>query len=173
MTLLSFLAGGVGIVAVAALGTMLLPRHVVVERSSRMVAAPQDIVALAASNAGYQQFNPYLSADPALKIKLFGPDHGVGSGFEFDGKDGKGSQTVAAVAEDHVRYAIDLGAMGKPQQMISAQRDGEATQVTWRMEMDLGYNPIARGMGLFMDRMVGGTFEAGLNNLATALARAS
>ena len=32
--------------------------------------------------------------------------------------------------------------------------------------MTFGANPIGRVMGLFMDRMIGGTFDAGLANLA-------
>ena len=155
--------GGIGLLAIGAL--VFLPKEVVVARSGIVSAAPEDIVELAASNTGYQRFNPYLSADPELRITVYGPATGVGSGFEFDGKDGKGAQTVSAVDETSVQYDIDLGPMGRPTQSISAARRGDHSEVTWRMQADLGMNPIARVMGLFMDGMVGPTFERGLQNL--------
>lgn len=168
MTIWTILAGGVGVIALLGAGTLLLPRNVHVERHARIAASPETILELAASNQGFQKFNPYLTSDPELKIKPFGPDTGVGSGFQFDGKEGKGTQTVAVVTETSVRYDIDLGAMGKPVQEISAESLPDGAQVTWTMDMDLGFNPIARVFGLFLDGMVGKTFEQGLDNLASA-----
>ena len=169
MTLTTFLATTAGVLVLATAGAMLLPRQVRVERSAVIDAAPADILALAASNTGYQRFNPYKSADAALKIDLFGPDSGVGSGFAFDGKDGKGTQTVSEVGPAHVRYAIDLGRMGQPTQIISAKPEMSGTRVTWVMEADMGLNPVARVFGLFMDGMIGKTFDQGLANLDATL----
>jgi hypothetical protein len=45
--------------------------------------------------------------------------------------------------------------------------DSNSTEVTWSMETDLGYNPIARYFGLFFDKMIGDDFEKGLDNLNT------
>jgi len=168
MTIETLMIGAIGLVALAVAATYLLPRHVHVERTATLDAAPGEILALARSNRGYQKFNPYLTADPALKIAHFGPETGIGSGFRFDGKDGKGSQTVSSLTQDTVAYRIDLGAIGKPRQSISAVQGQDGTRVTWRMHMDLGLNPVARVFGLFLENMVGKTFEQGLENLATA-----
>jgi hypothetical protein len=168
MSLSQVLTIGASALGLIALGTMLLPRRVNVVRKTRIKASPREILALAASNQGYQSFNPYKNSDDALKIETFGPSSGVGSGFHFEGKDGKGSQTVAAVATDRVDYAIDLGPMGKPQQSIKATPCEEGSEVVWTMQADLGMNPIARIFGLFMDRMVGKVFETGFANLALA-----
>lgn len=160
----------VGGIATLAAGSFALPRHVSVERSATMNAAPQEILALAASNSGFQDFNPYLTKDPNLKIDLFGPETGTGSGFHFDGKDGKGSQTIAQVSDNSVVYTIDLGPMGQPTQSITATPNGTGTDVVWRVDSDMGFNPIFRVFGLFMDGMMGPTFEIGLENLAKAAA---
>ncbi len=168
MNILTLLGGGTAVIAVTAACTLLLPRHVHVQRQATVAAAPEAVLELAASNRAYQRFNPYLSADPKLNITHFGPESGAGSGFHFDGKDGKGSQTVATVTDESVRYDIDLGAMGQPVQMITATPTAAGAEVTWSMDMDLGYNPVARIFGLFMDKMIGKTFEQGLDNLATA-----
>ena len=160
------------LVGLAALctATLALPRHVSVERAATLDAAPEAIIALAASNSGYQTFNPYKKLDPNLQIDLFGPTSGVGSGFFFDSKDGTGSQTVAAISPNQVTYAVDLGAMGTPTQSIAAVPADGGTLVTWRIDSDLGFNPVFRVFGMFMDSMIGPTFELGLEKLAKAAA---
>ncbi|MEM1066546.1 MAG: SRPBCC family protein [Pseudomonadota bacterium] len=158
-----------GLAALTA-ATYALPRHVSVERSATVAATPEAVLALAASNSGFQTFNPYKSRDPELKIGLYGPEAGVGSGFTFDGKDGKGRQTVSEVTPERVVFAIDMGPMGKPTQLIEAKPTAEGTHVIWRVESDMGLNPVFRVFGLFMDGMMGPTFELGLENIAKATA---
>ncbi|MBG6174103.1 hypothetical protein IWQ55_001646 [Labrenzia sp. EL_208] len=173
MTIWTVLLGGVGVIALAAAGTLFLPGEVHVKRQATMKVAPETVLNLAASNEGYQRFNPYLTSDPDLKIMPFGPRSGVGSGFRFEGREGNGSQTVASVTADSVRYDIDLGAMGRPVQQITALDTPQGTRVVWTMKMDLGLNPVARVFGLFLDGMVGKTFEQGLDNLAATESAAS
>jgi hypothetical protein len=173
MSLVSILGYSAGAVALLLGGTFLLPRHVSVERSASVKGDPAAIIAMAASNEGYQRFNPYKDSDPNLKVSLFGPKTGVGSGFQFESKDGKGSQVVSAVDANSVTYAIDLGSMGKPTSRISVTPDGATNKVTWRTDMDLGMNPIGRVFGLFMDGMLGGTYETGLKNIEKAVAAAA
>ena len=166
----TILLAGAGALGILAGATFLLPGQVQVERRAVIDAAPAEVIALAASSAGYQRFNPYLTADPALKIVPFGPESGVGAGFRFEGKDGTGTQTVAEVGPDRVVYAIDLGSMGQPRQSLTARPVAGGTEVVWRMEAEMGANPVFRVFGLFMDRMMGKTFEQGLRNLADATA---
>jgi Polyketide cyclase / dehydrase and lipid transport len=157
----------VGGLAVLTAGTYLLPRNVRVERTVTMAVPPANILAAAASSEGYQTFNPYKDMDPNLKITFFGPANGVGSGFNFEGKDGKGSSTVTAVNGSEVVYLIDLGSMGKPIQTIKAVADGGGSKVTWTMDSDMGMNPIGRVIGMFLDGMIGKNLEKGLANLAS------
>ena len=163
----SFTACGVAALAIAALA---LPRHVSIERSALIDAEPEAVIELAASNTGYQTFNPYKDLDPNLRVEMFGPATGVGSGFSFESKDGAGQQTVASVTADQVVFDLDLGPLGQPTQAISAVAIEGGAQVTWRMDMDLGMNPVFRVMGLFMDGMIGPNFELGLANIADAAA---
>lgn len=167
MTILKTTAA-LAVCAVAA--TYLLPRNVQVERRAVLPVASEAVIALASSTEGFQRFNPYLTADPALKIEGFGPAAGVGAGFRFDGKDGTGTQTIAAVTGDAVTYRIDLGAMGKPTQTIRAVPVDAGAEVTWTVQSDMGFNPVFRVFGLFMDTMMGPTFERGLANIAEAAA---
>lgn len=157
-------------VAALAVTTLALPRHVSIERTAVIDAAPEAVIALAASNTGYQAFNPYKDLDPNLRVEMFGPVSGVGSGFSFESKDGAGQQTVASVTTSEVVFDLDLGPLGQPTQAISAVAVDDATEVTWTMDMDLGMNPVFRVMGLFMDDMIGPNFELGLANIADVAA---
>ena len=65
---------------------------------------------------------------------------------------------------------IDLGAKGKPTQTFSFHKVPAGTRVVWGLDADFGNNPIGRIIGLFMDKMMGETFERGLNNLSLAVA---
>lgn len=164
MTIVYIILAAIALIALAAL---LLPRHVVVTRQMDVEMAPEDVIARVASTEGFQSFNPYCTRDANLKITPFGPAAGVGSGFRFEGKEGKGTQTVTAVSATKVTHLIDLGAMGKPVQTIEAKPSATGAQVTWTVKSDTGYNPVVRIFGLFMDRMLGGTYELGLKNLAS------
>ncbi len=153
------------LIAAVALIALLLPRKVVVSRQADVAMPPQEVIARVASTQGFQTFNPYCTTDPDLKITPFGPTEGVGSGFRFEGKEGKGTQTVTAVTSSTVTHLIDLGAMGKPVQTIEAKPSDTGALVTWTVTSDMGYNPIFRIFGLFMDRMLGKTYELGLKNI--------
>ncbi|MEM9584883.1 MAG: SRPBCC family protein [Pseudomonadota bacterium] len=157
-------------VAALAVATLALPRHVNIERSAMINAAPEAVIEMAASNSGYQVFNPYKDLDPELQVEMFGPASGIGSGFTFKSKDGAGRQTVASVSAEQVTFELDLGPLGQPTQAISAVAVDGATEVTWTMDMDLGMNPVFRVMGLFMDGMIGPNFELGLANIADVAA---
>ncbi|MEL7344302.1 MAG: SRPBCC family protein [Pseudomonadota bacterium] len=170
MTFKTIALGTVAGLAIATTASLALPRHVVIERSALMEATPEAVISLAASNTGYQSFNPYHDLDPNLEVEMFGPAYGVGSGFSFQSKDGAGQQTVADVTADQVTFDLDLGPLGHPTQAITAVVVEGNTEVTWSMEMDLGMNPVFRVMGLFMDGMVGPNFELGLANIADVAA---
>jgi Polyketide cyclase / dehydrase and lipid transport len=169
MSILSYVGYGAGVIAILAAGTMLLPRNVRVERVATIAAAPADIIAIASSAESYQTFNPYKKMDPAFKYQAFGPASGVGSGWTFESKDGKGKAVVTKVAADRVEYALDLGQMGKPNQIISVTPDGSGSKVTWTLDADMGNNPIGRVMGLFLDGMIGKNHESGIQLLGEVL----
>ncbi|WP_171097970.1 SRPBCC family protein [Ruegeria sp. HKCCD7255] len=153
-------------IAAFTLIALMLPREVVVTRRADVAMRPEDVVARVASTEGFQTFNPYRTTDRNLKITPFGPTEGVGSGFRFEGKEGKGTQTVTDVTATRVTHLIDLGAMGKLVQTIEAIATGNGACVTWTVTSDMGFNPVFRIFGLFIDRMLGKTYELGLKNIA-------
>jgi hypothetical protein len=171
MTLTTIALLVAGIIAVLLLVCYALPSATTVTRSAVINANADTIYPLIASSQGFQRFNPYCDADPELTIELFGPENGVGSGFAFNGKEGKGTQTIIEAEQNsQVTMQIDLGAMGKPIQTFRLEDQGDGTRVTWSTRADFGINPVGRVFGLFLDKMLGKTYERGLVNLANVVA---
>lgn len=162
MTILSTI---LAILAAIILIALLLPRKVVVSRNADVAIQPDELIKRIASTDGFQTFNPYCTTDPNLEITPFGPKEGVGSGFKFKGKEGKGKQTVVEMTDTRITHLIDLGAMGKPVQTIEVRAKDGGSHVIWTVNSDMGYNPIFRIFGLFMDKMLGKTYELGLSNM--------
>ncbi|MEM1288810.1 MAG: SRPBCC family protein [Pseudomonadota bacterium] len=170
MTLTSLAALAAGAVALATIVPFGLPSSKTVQRTAVVEASVDDIYALLSTTEGFQTFNPYLDTDPDLQITPQGPEAGVGAGFAFSGKEGKGTQTITRLEEgSEVEMLIDLGAMGQPVQTFRLIPKGAATQVVWSVESDFGMNPLGRVFGLFMDGMLGPVYERGLKNLSTVV----
>lgn len=153
-------------IAVIAAVVAFLPSQFTLTRHALIDATPEEIYPRLTSTEGFQTFNPYKDADDNLKITPFGPESGLGAGFHFDGKDGKGSSTIVALETNRsVTMRIDMGAMGKPVQTLRLEPVGEQTKVTWEVDMQFGMNPAKRVFGLFADKLMGETYQRGLTNL--------
>jgi uncharacterized protein YndB with AHSA1/START domain len=162
-TILQIAAIAAGVIVLAPFA---LPSSKTVERSAFVTASPEAVFAAVSSTAGYQIFNPYKDMDPNLKVTPFGPEAGVGAGFAFESKDGKGTSTITAVDPNKsVTFQIDLGFMGKPVQVITLTPENGGTRVNWAVTSAFGLNPMGRVFGLFMDGMLGPHYELGLKNM--------
>lgn len=171
MTLTTIAAVGSAVLVALIAAAYALPDHKVVERTAVIEATPYAIYPLLTSSAGFQTFNPYKDADPDLEITFQGPTEGVGSGFAFSGRDGRGTQTITALQENaSVTMQIDLGSMGQPVQTFTLEPISNGTRVVWSVESQFGMNPIGRVFGLFLDGMLGETYERGLENLSRVVA---
>ena len=151
------------IILVLVLGALCLPRRVTVQREADSSTACRS--ACLDQLEGSKPLTPTAQLT-RREIEPFGPATGVGSGFRFQGKEGKGTQTVTAVTDTSVTHLIDLGSMGKPLQTFTVTPNAGGSRVVWSVTSDMGLNPIFRIFGLFMDRMLGKTYELGLRNMA-------
>jgi hypothetical protein len=106
--------------------------------------------------------------DPTLTFSYEGPPEGTGAVSKWDGKKtGNGMMTFTECSPaSGVKYDLSFE-HGKYKSVggLSFEPSGDATQVTWADDGDLGANPISRYFGLAMDHMIGPDFEAGLRNL--------
>jgi uncharacterized protein YndB with AHSA1/START domain len=169
------IAGGLVVVVVlVALAGFFLPGTYRVERSAVISAPPERIYALVAAPKRWQEWSMWNRRDPAMAMTFFGPAEGAGAGWSWDSKtEGKGKMTfLTADPEKGFTYELyfpDFNSTSTGD--IRFVRQGDATHVTWTNAGSVGRNPLMHYMALFMDRMVGPDFDAGLANLKTLAER--
>ena len=139
-----------------------------VTRSTTISAPAEKVYALIADPREWKRWTVWNQRDPAMQISYSGPPSGTGAAWAWQSKsEGDGKMTFTA-AEANRRLAYDLyfpdfGTTSAGALELAAA--GAGTQVTWRMNGDMGSNPLFRWLALFGDRMVGPDFEVGLANL--------
>lgn len=163
-----------GIGAIAIVGVLLYAASksdtFQVQRSLRVNASPERVFPLINNLRGMNTWNPFVEADPNIKLDYSGPDSGKGARHEWVGNRqvGEGAIEITdATVPAKVTLKLD---MRKP---IAAQNtvvftlvpNGGSTVVTWAMTGERPY--IGKVMDVFfnIDRMVGGQFEKGLAKL--------
>lgn len=105
---------------------------------------------------------------PDMKVSFTGPESGMGASYSWEGKSsGRGTLKITRSEPDKsISYDLDFE-NGKyvSKGSITLEPTGESVSVTWSNEGNLGWNPVSRFFGLFMDKMMGPDFEEGLRNL--------
>jgi len=160
----------VAVLAAVLIAAATRPDTFVVQRSTRIAAAPDKVFAQINDLQRFNAWNPYNKKDPAMKGRYSGPAAGPGASFDFAGnKDvGRGRVAIAAsTPSSNVRMTLDMFEPFEAHNTVDftiAAADG-GSEVTWAMQGPLPY--VAKIVHLFfnMDRMVGRDFEAGLADL--------
>lgn len=157
------------IILVLLLGcAFLLPSTYHVERSVIINAPADKVYSQIGDMRNWPKWDPWTKSDPLL--------HYVYPTHKTHGKDarqkwksgivGNGEMIFTSVKpNEEVKYLMrsvdnDMDADGE-----FALDEGSGTKVYWRMQGNLGWNPLHRYMGLFMDGTLGKDFEDGLKNL--------
>jgi effector-binding domain-containing protein len=162
------LFGFAGIIALLLLVGFLLPRQAQVERRIVIERPASLVFATLNSFQRFAQWSPWHMLDPNMRTTLTGPRSGVGAKYSWQGNDkvGQGTQTIAAARENaEVVTDLDFGDMGLARARFLLTPAKNGTEVTWRFESDLGFNPIGRYFGLMLDRWIGADYQRGLQRL--------
>ena len=164
-----FFIGLIVVLLLLVAGAYLLPRNVSVARSITIDAAPEAVFPLINSLQAGQDWSPWLSRDPNVKLTYTGPEAGVGNTLEWTSDHpnvGNGKQVIK-VSEPNSRVLTDLdfGDMGTAEAAFNLEPAGSGTRITWSLETDMGMSPMGRWMGLMMDRWIGTEYQRGLAQL--------
>lgn len=158
-----------GIIGVLLLIAFLLPKTYKVERSTFVKSSPEVIYGLTSNFGLWHLWAPWTKeSDSTVVFEMTGDAGQVGTSWKWNGKVlGNGEMVLSELVPgslvaydlmfDHGKYR----SKGK----IVIESQGDSAKVSWLDEGDLGYNPVGRFMGLFMDRMMGPDFEKGLAKL--------
>jgi len=157
------------IIAILVIISYLLPGHYKVDRLVYIKADRALIHSFTSNFSKWELWVPWTKAtDSTANFELAGPDGEIGTAWKWKGEVlGNGEMVLTQnIPAELISYdlSFDQGKY-KSKGRIVIEAVGDSNKVVWIDEGDLGYNPISRYMGLFMDRMMGPDFEKGLAKL--------
>lgn len=151
---------------------LFLPREYRTEVSRVVPGSPQKVFLFLEKPANFAKFSPFHKMDTNMFLKYFGPDRGVGAGYEWKSDKmgvGNGTWTTKKVTPNS-EIKVQMMFEEDPATITFALAPASGgTNVTWRIEGDYGWLPFMRVFGLVMDGMLKSQFTDGLNTLAKVL----
>ncbi|WP_295799550.1 SRPBCC family protein [uncultured Microbulbifer sp.] len=159
--------------ALLVLAGYLFPRVATTERSVYIAEPPEVVFPYVNNFRNFNKWSPWYQIDPQTEYSYSGFTEGVGATMSWtsdDPKVGNGSQTITA-SEPYSRVAteLDFGAQGKAQAEFKLVPQGSGSNVTWSFSSEMGGGPIGRWMGLMVSKMVGSSYEQGLEKLKSVV----
>lgn len=139
-------------------------------RSIHILAPPERIFPLINDLRAMNEWNPFVKADPNIRLSYSGPASGAGAANDFDGNGQVGSgrvEIVESVPPSKIIMALHMVRPMKCQNRVefTITPCSDGADVTWGMS---GRQPfIGKLMSVFINtgKMVGGAFETGLTEL--------
>ncbi|HEU4531669.1 MAG TPA: SRPBCC family protein [Steroidobacteraceae bacterium] len=172
----TILFGVLSLVIVLAIGGLLLPSSVHVERSTVINASPAAVFDVVNSFKRFNEWSPWYELDPGAQYLYSGPSQGVGARFEWSSKKpevGSGSQQVIESEPfRRVRTQLDFGSQGTAHGEFTITPAAAGSQVTWAFDAEFGYDLLQRYFGLLYDRWIGADYEKGLAKLKALVEQA-
>jgi len=157
----------VGIVVVLLAAGFLLPGTYSAQRSVTINAPVEKVFPLVANHREWKRWSVWNQRDPNMQMTYSGREMAAGSKWSWKSKsEGNGGMEFSAVeANKRIGYILTMEDMTPATGALKFTPEGNGTKVSWDINGDAGMNPVFRWFGLFMDKMIGPDFEAGLKNL--------
>ena len=179
MTIAKKIMIGFGLLIVLVLGaSFFLPSKLKIVRHIHIQASSEQIYPYIADfKHGWPKWSSFDQAEPDLKYHFEGPDSGRGAKrawISSKSKMNSGYQKMTKADHTGVAYEVVMSngfimmgsiSLEAAQLGTKVTWTGSSTLVTWTDEGDLGFNPLKRYMGLFINRMVAKYFEKSLAQL--------
>jgi len=164
-----FLIGLLIVILVFIIIAFFLPRQAHVKRSLTM-DAPAKVVFNQVNNLHtWDKWAVWNQMDPNMEITYHHTGIGENASYSWHSDNsnvGSGEMKItASVPYDSIATAMDFMEHGTATGYFLFDENDGKTNVTWAFDTDLGFNPMARWLGLFMNAMLGPDFEKGLENL--------
>ncbi|MGQ7868160.1 SRPBCC family protein [Sunxiuqinia sp. sy24] len=168
-TLKKFFIGLLFILIAMTVIAFFLPRQVHVERKGT-IQAPAKVVFNQVNNLHtWDKWAVWNQMDPNMKVNFENTGIGKDAAYTWESEDpnlGSGKLTItASVPYDSIATTMNFMEKGLSTGYFLFEESGQTTTVTWAFNSDLGYNPLARWMGLLYDSMVGADFKKSIKNL--------
>jgi hypothetical protein len=170
--LIYFLLGAFTFFTILLVIGMFMPQQVHLEKTITIQREPDAVFAEVADFENFVQWSPWSAKDPNMTSKFEGEKISVGSKYSWQGNKnvGTGSMEITHIeANERVEMDLNFGPRGNAKCGFILVPVDHSTKVTWYFDSDMGRNPLARLMGLFMEKFIGNDYTEGLNNLAKKL----
>lgn len=123
----------------------------------------------------FGDWHPLRQHDPAIEYRVSGAPQGVGAQLDYvSAKPEIGSGTfliTESVEDEKVEFVTENEAYGTGKHhRITLEPHGKIVNITWRYDVDYGWNIFGRYAGLYLDRTVGDDMKRGLTNFTGLLA---
>jgi len=169
------LLGLVAVIAILLVVIAIQPADFKISRTAVIPAPPAAIFERINDLHKWNDWSPWAKIDPNAKISYEGPESGVGAKFSWasaSNEVGEGSMQITA-SKPGESVVMDL-VFTKPMAAtnlteFSLKPEGAGTSVTWAMSGKNGFMGKAFSLFVNCDKMVGGKFEEGLQNLKAAV----
>ena len=169
------LLGLVAIIVIFLIVAALQPADFRITRSTVIAAPPAAVFEQINDFQKWSVWSPWAKLDPNAKNTFEGPGAGVGAKFAWSGNNevGEGSMTITD-AKPAERVLMDLvftkPFAAKNVAEFTLKPEGAGTAVTWSMSGKNNFIGKAAGLLMNCDKMVGGQFEKGFENLKAVVA---
>lgn len=158
----------VGLIVLLLLIAALLPKVYNVEKTIVINKPVSEVMEKVGDLNYYSQWNPWQQSDPTTKSTITGTANSPGHKYAWEGKKvGVGSLTFLNKDNKHIHFELEFikpwKAKAKDNWLFEQWGDGD-TKITWQNSGALPW-PIARLMGLMINKNLNHQFEQGLINL--------
>ena len=148
----------------------LLPQRVNVERTAFMNVKRSLIYSQVNEPSKWKSWAPWFQDNLLLKIEKFGPTQGNESVLLWQSRNSSRPESgkliiLSSNAYDSIVFEMDFTGYGKTSGIFRFADSASGTNVSWKLESEIGKNPVSRWFGLFTNRMVGPDLEKGLRGL--------
>jgi Polyketide cyclase / dehydrase and lipid transport len=158
------------LVVVAAVVIALQPSHFRIARTLTMRAPAPVVFAQVNDFHNWRAWSPFAQVDPAMQESYAGAAAGMGAVYTWSGdkRAGEGRMTLTdSLSPERIRIRLEFV---RPMTATNTaeftfQPQGDGTAVTWSMEGDRNFLFKAVGLFMNMDKIVGGEFEKGLQQM--------
>lgn len=157
------------IIVLLVLVAFLLPRKIHVERSIVINKPIADVFAVVNDFSNFNAWSPWHELDTAATYAYSENTAGKDAWFSWSSKNsnvGKGKMTIMeSTPHELVKCKLEFEGMAPSEASFVMKEQKEGTQMTWTMDSDVGYNPVGRWFGVFMDMLLGPMYDKGLAKL--------
>lgn len=149
--------------------TLILPQQYRVDRSIVINAPAEAIFPHLEDLEKWQKWNPWMELDPEMTIDYGSQSKGVGASYNWaSDKAGGGSMTIVSLhRNEEIQYKLNFEGMENfpAFSSLTLTPRGRSTKVLWEFHGDVGDRFFSRWMVLFVESVLGRSFDKGLRNL--------